>query len=151
MISHIIFDHDDTLVNTRKLKLFDGVEQLIHDLKSSGIKLYLWTARDRASGIEILKSLGIISHFEDMCFGNDTFGKPDPRGVEDFFDCPKSQILMVGDSLNDVFSAKALGVKCVSALWAHNGQAAHNEVKKYGTSFVITKPNELLEIIKKEI
>lgn len=151
MITHIIFDHDDTLYNTAHRDLFKGIQDLLRELKNQNIKLYLWTARSRASGIEILKSLGIITYFEDMCFGNDAFSKPDPRGVEGFFDCPKSEILMVGDSLNDIYSAKALGVKCVSALWAHNFKGAKEEVKKMGASFVITSPDELLEIIQKEI
>lgn len=149
MINHIIFDHDDTLVNSIDMKPFDGIVQMLNDLKTMEIKLYLWTARTRHSCVEILKSHGLLEYFEDICCGSDTYPKPDAKGVEDFFDCPLDQIIMVGDSPSDIYSANNLGVRCISALWAHNYKEAHEMVKKLGVSCVITKPSELIEEINK--
>ena len=60
-VGHIVFDHDGTLVNTDKFpySLFNGMKELLLDLKSQGFELYIWTARPRRSVLEITNQLGI--------------------------------------------------------------------------------------------
>ena len=52
--------------------LFPDILELLDQLASLNYKLYVWTARDRASTLDILKNLNIISKFEEIRCYDDT-------------------------------------------------------------------------------
>lgn len=122
-LKHIVFDHDGTLVDTSKApSLFKGMHKLLQDLKEQGIKIYVWTARDRHSTVEILKSLDIIALFEDISCGNDCATKPSPEGLESMlFGVDKDKIAVIGDSPSDIAGAKNFGVLGIAAFWCYEG------------------------------
>ena len=117
---HIIFDHDGTLVNTDNspYTLFDGMRELLVDLKVCGYELYIWTARPRRSVIETTKNLEIANFFSNIYCYDDGLPKPNPMGLqfltEGFL---KNEILHIGDSMTDVEGAKTYGIEVVAACW----------------------------------
>lgn len=120
MISHIVFDHDGTLVDTcRHPKvMFDGISELLTELKEKGIKLYVWTARDRKSTQEILKTLEISHIFEDISTATDGIPKPSPDGLETMlYGVDPKSVLMIGDSYTDMLGAKHFGCTSIGVLW----------------------------------
>lgn len=120
MISHIVFDHDGTLVDTSRHPkvLFKGIYELLKELKDIGLKLYVWTARDRKSTQEILKNLEISHIFEDISTATDGIPKPNLDGLETMlFDVDPKNVLIIGDSYTDILGAKNFGCSSIVVLW----------------------------------
>mgnify|MGYP000468727226 CR=1 FL=1 len=120
-IKYVVFDHDDTLVDTSggRPRLFDGVDALLERLQEQGVKLYIWTARTRFSTVEILKSLGIISRFELLTCSTDAWPKPQKEGLLSMLDdASGGEVIIVGDGALDMFGAKAYGAFGIGAMWA---------------------------------
>jgi phosphoglycolate phosphatase len=117
---HIIFDHDGTLVNTDQSPyfLFDGMRELLIDLKNHGFELYIWTARPRRSVLETTKKCDILHFFNDTFCYDDGLPKPHPMGLKKLTEgIPKNEILHIGDSLTDIEGAKAFGIEVIAACW----------------------------------
>lgn len=144
----VVFDHDGTLVNTQGVQkfLFDGMKELLSELKKSDVELFVWTARSRASTIEILKRLGIIGAFSELYCGNDEFPKPDARGLSALLEGHEARdVLIVGDTYIDMIGAKSFGAFAIGALWDEGADAGY--LKKYGADALITHPKDLLKLV----
>lgn len=151
MISHIVFDHDDTLVDTSGLhkSVFSGVQELLDELAQQGIKLYVWTARDRASTLKYLKKLEILGLFEDISTATDCTPKPHPEGLEQMLmDVEASSVVHVGDSYTDIIGAKKFGCTSIGVLWAHNDARSRETLEHFEADYIVESPVEILNIIK---
>lgn len=155
VVSHIVFDHDGTLVDTsgHPKKMFEGINSLLKDLKQRGLKLYIWTARDRKSTQEILKNLEISSIFEDISTATDCTPKPNPDGLETMlFGVSPSQVLMIGDSYTDMMGAQEFGCKSIGVLWDDpNNQDRLDSLKHYGADHICLAVDECKNLINKLI
>ena len=60
-----------------KYKLFDGIYEMLNVLKENSVEMHVWSARDYASGVEILKANNIESFFSSYSFSNNKNSKPD--------------------------------------------------------------------------
>lgn len=122
---HIVFDHDGTLVKTEDIPyvLFDGIRELLNDLKHEGFDLYVWTSRPRRSTQDYLKKFDIQTFFKHIYCYDDGLPKPNPMGLECLtHGIPKDKILHIGDSLTDLEGAKAYGIDVVLACWNNPDQ-----------------------------
>jgi phosphoglycolate phosphatase len=149
-LKHVVFDHDGTLVNTFMTReLFGGVQELLTELERMQVKIYLWTARDRASTIEILKSLEIIRFFEDISTATDCEPKPSSAGLDSMLSgIPKESIIMVGDSIGDIHGANNFGIKSIAVTWAYDDARAKETFKALGVLEVCETVNECYESLK---
>lgn len=147
-IGHIVFDHDGTLVKTDVIPyvLFDGIRELLSELKSSGFELYVWTSRPRQSTQESLKKFEIQHFFSDLFCYDDGLPKPNPMGLIHLTKGhPKNIILHIGDSRTDLEGAKAYGIEAVLACWNNPDQVNnYNDIADYSALDLI----ELRKIIK---
>lgn len=142
---HIIFDHDGTLVDTTKYprSLFKGMKELLKTLRSHGVECYVWTARNRASTVEILESLAIIGHFKALSCGGEMTPKPSTDGLEALLiDAPKEEILVIGDSFGDVIGGTSFGAFSVGALWGHGSENARSQMEKVGAQKCFSSVSE---------
>lgn len=103
------------------IKLYDGIEELLTDLKKSGGNVYLLTNAQRAFTWEELELLGIIDKFDGIVISSDEgCCKPDPcffKKIIDKFDLdPASSIMTGNDPTSDIRGAKGVGM---SALYIH--------------------------------
>lgn len=148
-LGYIVFDHDGTLVKTDVCPtiLFEGIRELLEELKSAGFELYVWTSRPRASTQESLKKFALGPFFSDIYCYDDGLPKPSPNGLAQLTEgIKKDKILHIGDSLTDIDGAKAYGIEVVLACWNNPDQ-----VQKYNVdSAIYTAVNlkELRAIIK---
>tara|TARA_Y100000031_G_C8045319_1_gene303616 strand:- start:102 stop:572 length:471 start_codon:yes stop_codon:yes gene_type:complete len=145
-ITHIVFDHDGTLVNTSiaPRQLYPGILKLLKKLNEREIPLYVWTARHRHSLVEILRSLAIMGCFKELSTPDDATPKPSIEGLLEMFPGVKPEnIVVIGDSRSDMVGGKAFGAKCVGVIWGNDNPEAHKIMRDYGADFVVSEISEL--------
>ena len=102
-------------------RLFDGVPELLEELKSEGYLVALLSDKREVYGSQELESTGISGLFDCVLFLNDGRAyKPSPQGlchVMETLAVKKEEVLYVGDSYVDVQCAKKAGVTSGAALW----------------------------------
>ncbi|MCO4752950.1 MAG: HAD family hydrolase [Bacteriovoracaceae bacterium] len=155
-VKHIVFDHDGTLVDAGgSRQLYPGIEHMLERLDKEDVKLYVWTARTRFSTVEFLKSLGIISRFEQLCCSTDSDPKPSSVGLRDMLgdDVEPKSVVVVGDSMADILGASNFGARSIGALWVSNGDRKHRQVLlECGADQLATTASEceekLIELIR---
>ena len=75
--------------------------------------------------------------------------KPSPEGAEEIIrlcGCAKDQVLFIGDSNVDIFTAKNAGIRSCGVLW---GFRSEKELSAAGADCLITEPYKLLECLSK--
>ncbi len=112
-------------------RLYDGIKELIIDIKNAGILLSVFTGKGRTSAIITLDELGLKDYFDMIVSGDDVKNhKPSPEGIIMFlnkhnFD-PK-EVLMIGDAPSDIIASNECGVEIASVVW---DSYAEEEVRK---------------------
>jgi phosphoglycolate phosphatase-like HAD superfamily hydrolase len=150
-MKHVIFDCDGTLVDTRgpKFKLFPGIRELLEDI-STDYSLWVWTARGRKSTLRILSELEIIGYFEEFSTPDTAPPKPHPGGLDFIMDrVRKEDIVVIGDTSNDISGARGYGVRSIGALW--NGEASADVLREAGAEFVVSHPAECSTLIRRNL
>jgi HAD superfamily hydrolase (TIGR01549 family) len=118
---------------SHEVKAFEGIEEALLHLRGLGVKMAIWTGRDRASAMMILQNTG-LNRFFDHCVGGTcvVHHKPHPEGLLSIINkwgCDKSSVVMVGDHDVDMVGARDENIFSVRVSWAHptppNCQLAH--------------------------
>ncbi|WP_337865003.1 HAD-IA family hydrolase [Ignavibacterium sp.] len=129
-------------------KLYDGIKELLFDLKKSGVILGIFTGKGRTSSLITLNFLGIRELFDMIVTGDDVNNhKPSPEGIIKFIETFKLkpvEVLMVGDAPSDIKAAKEAGVKIASVVW---DSYSANEVRKLNKETVFETVEELRNFI----
>lgn len=104
--------------------LYNGVLAVLSELTSAGIILGLITNKPRQFTLPLLQALNIGHYFSDVLCGDDLpFKKPHPLPVLTALEnlsLNTQQVIMVGDSISDIKSAQAAGVKTVAVTYGYN-------------------------------
>ena len=153
-LKHIVFDHDGTLVDTSsyKRKLYEGIKELLEFTRSNKLEIYVWTARERRSTVEILESLDIISMFSGLSCGSEVAMKPSPEGIKFMLqDVDPDSVMVIGDSVGDIIGGNEFGATTVGAIWAYNDNRAEQYMKDNGANFTCNTVEDLKKIIMKRI
>ncbi|MDO5293559.1 MAG: HAD-IIIA family hydrolase [bacterium] len=119
-------------VMTDSAILYEGVIDMLKELKTKGMKLGVITTKQRYRVLDILKKFNIKQYF-DVTIGGDSVHKekPDPEGIRlamSMLKMEKEDILYVGDSLVDASTAKRAGVDFIAVL---TGTTTKDEFIKY--------------------
>ena len=126
---------------------YPGMSSLLQTLESSGVRLLVWTGRDRASTLEILKSADLLKYFEELVCADDITPKPHPAGLAKLLDGEdKSNCLHIGDSYTDIQGAKLYGIKSVGALWGEHAQKEN--FGEFIPEFWCDKPEQILKCLE---
>ncbi len=134
------------LKNTRP---YPDIEEVVQELKKRSILSAVLTNKPEPFARKI------CSHFFDADVFAEVVGqrenclkKPAPDGVFSImkkWGCKKEEVLFVGDSDVDIFTAKNAGVAACGVLW---GFRSKKELADAGADFLITTPRELLPLIE---
>lgn len=124
-------EHADELVTSyrdfnhrehdRMLTLYDGIVQLLEDLRSAGVKIGLVTSKSRYT-TQMAFDLTGIQHLFDatICADESPRNKPSPDPIlaclKDLGVAPEDATY-VGDSPADVQAARAAGVYAIAVTW----------------------------------
>ncbi|CAA7618237.1 Phosphoglycolate phosphatase [Candidatus Terasakiella magnetica] len=120
-----------------------GVPQTLAYLKADGLRLAVCTNKPSKATADILQALN-LSHFFDLVVGADDTPalKPDPVHVTVILErlgVTAEQAVMVGDSANDILSAKAAGVRTIALSFGY----AHGPVEDLGADVILDGYSEL--------
>ncbi len=128
--------------------LYPAVKETLVALKQAGFTLALVTNKPSKFVPEVLAQHGIEHFFSDV-LGGDAFPerKPNPVALNWLMEkhaCQPSEMLMVGDSKNDILAAKNAGCRSFGLTYGYN----HGEpIATSDPDFVADNIAELLEVV----
>ncbi len=115
--------------------LYPGVAEGLDRLRAAGLHLACLTNKPWPFTRPILQHLGLASTFDNVICGDQVERpKPDPQSLSlacELLQVGVDEAMMVGDSVNDLKPAQALGMPSVAVTWGyHGGQSlsAHRPV-----------------------
>ncbi|ABV85573.1 phosphoglycolate phosphatase [Shewanella pealeana] len=119
--------------------LYAGVESVLSQLKQAGYRMAIVTNKPYEFTIPLLKAFNIHGYF-DIVLGGDSLTKmkPDPLPLQHIlheWQLESEQLLMVGDSKNDILAAKAAKVASVGLTYGYN----------YGEDIGLSGPDAVCE------
>ena len=100
--------------------LFDGVEEVLHQLRNHGYWLAVATGKSRRGLDKVLASTGLEEMFPVTRTADETHSKPHPLMLEEIitdFDSDRGRCLMIGDSLYDLQMATNAGMDGLGVSW----------------------------------
>ena len=105
----------------KELQLYDGIEQLLKNLKEKGYLLSVATNAYRGSTLESLSHLKVLEYFDSIaCYDDVPKGKPSPDMLEKNLEDLKvstQECIFVGDSERDLLASEALHMDYIMINW----------------------------------
>ena len=133
--------------------VYEGIKELLSELKKQGKKLVLATSKPEPFAIEILKHFELDKYFDFVAgatMDEKRVRKADviAYALESCRITELSATIMVGDREHDVMGAKEVGLECVGVLY---GYGDLEELKNAGATYIAKKPRDILKILGLEI
>jgi phosphoglycolate phosphatase len=130
-----------------KTHLYDGVAELVRELRSGGVPLAIHSNKSDALTRDIVAALLDPADFVAVHGARpDAPLKPDPAvalAIAARFAVPPARVAYLGDSLVDMRTAAAAGMIAVGAVW---GFRTREELVESGAAVVIDAPLDLLAL-----
>jgi phosphoglycolate phosphatase len=128
-------------------RLYPGIAAMLRQLAQRGVVLSVLSNKPEAMCRAILDGLGVLSVFRAV-LGGDSFParKPEPAGLEhlrSLTGTSSENMLVVGDSLIDLRTARAAGVDFCGVAWGFGTEGLHAA----GARPIIDKPADLLAVV----
>ncbi|CAG4883346.1 putative phosphoglycolate phosphatase, clustered with ribosomal large subunit pseudouridine synthase C [Georgfuchsia toluolica] len=105
------------LSNSQSLQLFEGIPELLRELKTRGHFLAIATGKSRRGLNEVLARSGLHSLMDATRCADECFPKPHPQMLKELLDelgvSPEAAV-MIGDTTHDLQMAKNAGVVAVA-------------------------------------
>ena len=130
-----------------RVRIDDGIIQVLQDLHHDGIKVTVATGKDGYRARDLLDMLD-LSQYVDIVTGSDEVAHPKPAPDMLIFQMNSlgvmpEETMMVGDSHADIQAGKSAGVTTVGVLW---GYGTRDDLAS--ADFIVESPAQLLELIK---
>ena len=136
-----------TEVRLKDYPPFEGMPELLRDLKAEGRRLGVASSRNEVSAIPMLEGLGLADCFETIVGGLDDERDTKAECIQEALermDVQASDAVMVGDRFHDVEGAHAVGVPCIGI---YTGTCEEGELEDAGADAVARSVPELREIL----
>jgi phosphoglycolate phosphatase len=107
-----------------EVTLFDGVPELLHELRARGHRLTVATGKSRRGLDEALKQVGLQNLFEATRTADETASKPHPQMLHELMDelgVPAHATLMIGDTTHDLQLARNAGTAALAVSFGAHG------------------------------
>ena len=131
----------------RYAKVYDGIIKLLDILKENNINLFVLTNKNHEIAINMINKL--LPNYFLKVYGDsiDYPRKPNPfiiNKIMNDYGYKKEEILMVGDSDVDVFTAHNANVKVIGCSYGFRGE---NELINAKSDFLVNSPLEILNLL----
>jgi len=128
--------------------LYPAVKSTLFSLQDKGYKIALITNKSEQFLPKLLAYFGINRCF-DLLVGGDSLAKnkPDPMQVNhacEYFGVTKSQVVMVGDSCNDILAGQNAQVKTIALTYGYN---YGKPIADINPDYIINHFDELLTLL----
>lgn len=129
-----------------RLSLFDGVEEMLKELKSKEIKMAIASSKPEKFFSKLLEYLKITEYFDVVCGSSlsdihNTKQAIIARAMKEL-GAEKENTLMVGDRVFDIDGAKQNGIKSAGVVF---GFDYTEELRNAGADFIVKTTKELLK------
>lgn len=129
-------------------KLFDGVSDMLVELKKRGYKLAILTNKPQATTDRVVKEHLSLFGFDAVVGQRQGVKiKPDKEAavkIMDLLGCSPKSSYMIGDGETDALTAINAGINGISVLWGYRDK---NELEAAGAKTFVSSPKELLEVL----
>ena len=131
-----------------QLEVYNGIEELIKELKNSGIKVAIASSKPEKFVVRLIDYLN-ISHLIDFIAAPESDKAPDKKTVlveraVKHFGVDKTRALMVGDRYFDIDGANGAGVESIGVTF---GYGSREELEKAGSTYLVDNAEEIRKII----
>jgi pyrophosphatase PpaX len=133
----------------RMVTVYPGVVDAVREVKAAGIQTGLVTSKNRQGAIRGLQLVGLEALMDVLvCADEVTNPKPHPEPVEkavSLLGADQATTVYVGDSVHDMVSGRAAGVKTAAALW---GPFGRSHLEGASPDFWLETPRELVALVR---
>ena len=137
--------HHDSMVT-----VYPGVLEAVREIKAAGIQTGLVTSKNRMGALRGLKLVGLEALMDVLvCADEVTNPKPHPEPVEKalaLLGADPASTVYVGDSIHDMHSGRAAGVKTAAALW---GPFGRDHLESASPDYSLEVPGDLVGLVRK--
>ena len=110
----------------RMVTVYPGVLEAVREIKAAGIQTGLVTSKNRQGALRGLKLVGLAALMDVLVCADEVANpKPHPEPVEkavELLGADPATTVYVGDSIHDMLSGRAAGVRTAAALWGPFGR-----------------------------
>lgn len=138
-------------INTRimpeYIKAFDGIEDVLKELKKSGFKIAIVSNKVTDAVVQGLKICNINQYF-DLIIGAEKMEnpKPAPDGITKALKLlNKKDAILIGDTIIDIETGKNASIDTIGVTWC---KTTKDEFKRNKATYIINRPDEILKIVK---
>lgn len=131
-------------------KVYDGIEDLLAQLKKRGKHLLVVTSKPEEYSVKILEHFKLAEYFDYVCGSNmdETRSKKEEVIEYALGKCgigaaDKAKVLMIGDREHDIIGAKKNGLKSCGVLY---GYGSRKELEAAGADYIVDNVRNLLEL-----
>ena len=127
--------------------IYDGIEPLLYNLKNSGKRLFVATAKPQNIAVQMLQHFKLDGYFEYICGASEDKKRREKAEVISHLlnICENiSSPVMVGDTMTDVQGASANGIPTVAVLWGYGNEKDLIE----NAAYTVKTPKELYLLLE---
>ena len=128
-------------------EVYDGVRELLRDLKSAGKRLMIATSKPQAAAELVMNHFGLSEFVPEIVGGTDdtrnTKGKVIGYALREYGVNPDTAV-MVGDREHDIHGAAENGIPAIGITWGYGDRA---ELEGAGAKAVFDTPEETVQYI----
>jgi len=130
-------------------RIFDGLEQVLHELESRGIRWGIVTNKHSRFTVPLVRALGYETRAACVVSG-DSAARPKPHPDTLLHACglvslAPTDCVYVGDDERDVQAGRAAGMPTIVAAWGYLGQGTPPEA--WGADSIVSTPDSLLDAL----
>jgi pyrophosphatase PpaX len=134
----------------RMVTVYPGVVDVVRALKEDGIATGLVTSKNRAGAVRGLALVRLEALMDVLVCADEVENpKPHPEPVEKavrLLDADPGATVYVGDSIHDMHSGRAAGVRTAAVLW---GPFGRSHLEGAQPDYWLERPNDLLTLVRK--
>jgi len=136
-------EHHDRMVT-----VYPGIVEVVRAIREAGVSTGLVTSKNRNGALRGLGVAGLVDMMDVLVCADEVDNpKPHPEPVEKavrLLDGSPDQTIYVGDSIHDMQSGRAAGVRTAAALW---GPFGRSHLTGASPDYWLDTPPELLRLL----